>query len=115
MLELVLSDERLRVRFEAGYDGGRNGGSDAGPSLRRMRVLLKFLQALRRRDRAAITLERLGELVRRLEIRLVRGLTGSAITRLTVVSGGQEGNTFLDWSRMFGFGEIIPVEPEWQG
>ena len=35
VLELVLGDEQLRVRFEAGYDGGRNGGSDAGPSLRR--------------------------------------------------------------------------------
>ena len=38
MLKLVLGDEHLRVRFEAGYDGGRNEGSGAGPSLRRMGV-----------------------------------------------------------------------------
>ena len=46
MLELVLGDEQLRVRFEAGYDGGRNGGSDAGPSLRRMRVLFEVSAGL---------------------------------------------------------------------
>ena len=46
VLKLVLGIERLRVRFEAGYDGGRNRGSDAGPSLRRMRVLFEVSAGL---------------------------------------------------------------------
>ena len=42
-LKLVPGDERFIVRFEAGYDGG----SDAGPSLGRMRVLLEVSAGLK--------------------------------------------------------------------
>ena len=51
---------------------------------------MKFLQALRVRDSAVITLEMLGALVRRSEMRLERGLTGSLTTRLIIVRGSED-------------------------
>ena len=55
-----------------------------------MGFCLKFLLALRMRDRAAITLEKLWALVKRLVIRLVRGLTGSVTILLIVVSEDED-------------------------
>ena len=103
VLKLVLGDEQLTVRFEAGYVGGRNGGSDAGPSLRRMKVLFEVSAGLQEKGQGS---NHLGEAAGIGEIRLVRGLTGYRW------GGQQEGHTFLDWPRMFGFGEKTPMEPE---
>ena len=47
VFKLVLSDNCFIIRFEAGYDGGRNGGSETGPDLGRIRVLLEFSAGLK--------------------------------------------------------------------
>ena len=90
VFKLVLGNEHLGIRLEAGYDGGKDGGSDGGPGGGGLGFCLKFLLALRMRDRAAITLEKLWALVKRLVIRLVRGLTGSVTILLIVVSEDED-------------------------
>ena len=115
MLELSLGDERLRVRFEAGYDEGRNGGSDAFPSLRRMRVPFEASAGLEEEGQGCNHLgkaagvdekicDEIGERVDR--------FSNNMFNHCDWWRGQQEGCTFLDWPRMFRFGEKTPVEPD---
>ena len=100
MFKFVLGDEQFRFRFKAGYQVWDGLG-----------FYLTFLQALRMRDSAAITLEKLLVLVRRSEMRLERGLTGSFTTQLIFVSGSEDERMvahFLIGQELFGWERKLP-------
>ena len=115
MLKLVLGDEHLRVRFEAGYDGGRNEGSGAGPSLRRMGVPFEVSAGLEEEGQGCNHLgkaEGVGEKIGDEIGERVDRFSNNTFHHCDRWRGRQEGCTFLDRPRMFRFGEKTPVEPE---